>query len=464
MNLLPVFNSPVKEMLPNRQKGQADVAAMDDFGRHLDRANVQEPSTRNKNNISRDTEDLKNNRNQGPHEDVSDNTARDVSNPDRDTVSDTDPAEYDAPSGVIEEGSQTADLNEIDGTASGIVEEINEAHPVLTDVNIVEVVVPSLTGEAAHAELNQAVVNPGNNQSESNSMRQVAQNALVDSPLGGLQPVSENGTATGAAVAVGQQAFATETDRTAPQGKGGQTTGASVQVVHEVKPGKYTNVSSTSDEGQSQDQARQQSSHQLIAHTATQAGRQAASASAISMEPMNPASAVMNASPVSGEGHASSSLQTAHQAMTSDGESSQLNTARIARGLQNAVSQKGGAVTLRLTPPEMGTVRIQLQIQNGTVNAQFHAETESARSLLHQQISHLRTALEQHGLNVERLGVHTMHSASGSSLHQQSQGDTDTRSDDGRSRGSFTQQHQGRGRESGDRQQREFREAMNDAA
>ncbi|RMH18879.1 MAG: hypothetical protein D6698_06435, partial [Gammaproteobacteria bacterium] len=92
------------------------------------------------------------------------------------------------------------------------------------------------------------------------------------------------------------------------------------------------------------------------------------------------------------------------------------------------------------------------------------AETESARSLLHQQISHLRTALEQHGLNVERLGVHTMHSTSGSSLHQQSQGDTDARSDDGRSRGSFAHQQQGRGRESSEQQQREFSEAMNDAA
>ncbi len=49
-------------------------------------------------------------------------------------------------------------------------------------------------------------------------------------------------------------------------------------------------------------------------------------------------------------------------------------------GLQNAVQQRGGAVTLRLTPPEMGTVRIQLQIQSGTVNAQFHTETESAQT------------------------------------------------------------------------------------
>ncbi|MEM1099444.1 MAG: flagellar hook-length control protein FliK, partial [Planctomycetota bacterium] len=67
-----------------------------------------------------------------------------------------------------------------------------------------------------------------------------------------------------------------------------------------------------------------------------------------------------------------------------------LNEARLARGLKSALNQQGGSVTLRLTPPEMGTVRIQMQIQGTQVAAQFHAETDAARSLLQQQLGQLR--------------------------------------------------------------------------
>jgi flagellar hook-length control protein FliK len=136
----------------------------------------------------------------------------------------------------------------------------------------------------------------------------------------------------------------------------------------------------------------------------------------------------------------SGASQVAPTAQTRETDNTQLNTARIARGLQNAVQQKGGTVTLRLTPPEMGTVRIQLQMQSGTVNAQFHAETESTRSLLNQQMSQLRSSLEQQGLTVERLGVQTLQqSSAGSSLDNESQG-RDGQQQDGRSRGGFSRQ------------------------
>jgi len=146
-------------------------------------------------------------------------------------------------------------------------------------------------------------------------------------------------------------------------------------------------------------------------------------------------------------------------------DNTQLNTARIARGLQNAVQQKGGAVTLRLTPPEMGTVRIQLQIHNGTVNAQFHAETESTRSLLNQQISQLRTSLEHQGLSVDRLSVQTMQQTSNTNLQHESQSDRDGQPNDGRSRGGFNRQGGDQRQGSDDTQsQQEFDQALSNAA
>ncbi|MEM6856067.1 MAG: flagellar hook-length control protein FliK, partial [Planctomycetota bacterium] len=115
-----------------------------------------------------------------------------------------------------------------------------------------------------------------------------------------------------------------------------------------------------------------------------------------------------------------------------------LNAARLTRGLNNAVNQQGGSVTLRLTPPEMGTVRIQLNLQGTNVSAQFHAETDSAQRLLTQQLGQLRTSLESQGLNVERLGVQSISASSNSSSLQQQTNSDNPQSQanaDGRSRG-----------------------------
>ena len=128
-----------------------------------------------------------------------------------------------------------------------------------------------------------------------------------------------------------------------------------------------------------------------------------------------------------------------------------LNSARLARGLRSAINQKGGAVTLRLTPPQMGTVRIQVQIQGATVSAQFYAQSDAARTMLNQQFTQLRTALEGQGLSVERLSVQTMPNPATSQMHQNQQ-QSDGSPQDGRSRGGFAGPgHQQQGNERGGR-------------
>ena len=112
-----------------------------------------------------------------------------------------------------------------------------------------------------------------------------------------------------------------------------------------------------------------------------------------------------------------------------------LNAARLSRGLGAAVNQQGGNITLRLTPPELGTVRIQLNLQGNNVSAQFHAETDSARTLLNQQLSQLRQTLEGQGLNVERLGVQSLTNSTNTSGLQQQNDQQSQAEADGRSRG-----------------------------
>jgi len=118
-----------------------------------------------------------------------------------------------------------------------------------------------------------------------------------------------------------------------------------------------------------------------------------------------------------------------------DATQSNANISRVIRGMHGVINQNGGAVTLRLSPPEMGIVRIEMQIQNGTVTAQLHAEHESARSLLSQQLGQLRHALESQGLSVDRLHVQTMGQDTAAQTADQG---SDQSAQDGRSRGQYT--------------------------
>lgn len=107
--------------------------------------------------------------------------------------------------------------------------------------------------------------------------------------------------------------------------------------------------------------------------------------------------------------------------------------ARVARGLHNAIQQNGGTVTMRLNPPELGVLRIELEMNNGTASVRFQTEHTNVRELLNQQLHTLRQGLEGHGVSVERLDVQISSNASReNSFNQQG--------DDGRSRGQFTQQ------------------------
>jgi len=131
-----------------------------------------------------------------------------------------------------------------------------------------------------------------------------------------------------------------------------------------------------------------------------------------------------------------------------------VNLGRVVRGLTSAINQRGGSVTLRLTPPELGAVRIEMTVRDGVVNARFTAATESVRHLLMDQMGHLRSALDRQGLSVERIEVQML-------PQQPATGGFDRQMDDagreGRSAGEYTRQ--GGGRRDGEAAKRDGRGA-----
>lgn len=82
-------------------------------------------------------------------------------------------------------------------------------------------------------------------------------------------------------------------------------------------------------------------------------------------------------------------------------------SSQVLRGLNAMVNQRGGVLNMRLEPPELGQLRVQMTIARGVVTAQFHASTQQAQALLDQSMASLRSALENHGLTVDRLTVTT---------------------------------------------------------
>jgi hypothetical protein len=78
----------------------------------------------------------------------------------------------------------------------------------------------------------------------------------------------------------------------------------------------------------------------------------------------------------------------------------------VLRGLWAMVNQRGGVMTMRLHPPELGNLRIEMALARGAVSAGFHAATPQAGALLEGSLALLRAALESHGLIVERIAIH----------------------------------------------------------
>lgn len=121
-----------------------------------------------------------------------------------------------------------------------------------------------------------------------------------------------------------------------------------------------------------------------------------------------------------------------------EGATQDTTSGRVVRGLTAMVNQRGGTMTMRLTPPELGQLRIQMSIVQGTVSAQFTVNNPQAEAMIERSIGALRSALESSGLNVERLGVQMSNGDQSTSTRHDASDQSDQSSHDaaeGESRG-----------------------------
>lgn len=77
---------------------------------------------------------------------------------------------------------------------------------------------------------------------------------------------------------------------------------------------------------------------------------------------------------------------------------------RVAKAFQH-LGGNGGVVRLRLAPAELGSIQIEMKIQQRSVQGRVVAETEAAAAALREHLPDLRTRLESYGMQIEKLDV-----------------------------------------------------------
>jgi flagellar hook-length control protein FliK len=80
---------------------------------------------------------------------------------------------------------------------------------------------------------------------------------------------------------------------------------------------------------------------------------------------------------------------------------------RVARAFA-AAQERDGEVRLRLSPPELGALRLDIRIQDGALVANLQTETDAARVAILENLPALRERLAEQGVRIERFDVDLM--------------------------------------------------------
>lgn len=78
---------------------------------------------------------------------------------------------------------------------------------------------------------------------------------------------------------------------------------------------------------------------------------------------------------------------------------------QLARIVRSNLGARNSSMTLQLDPPELGHLRVDVRMHEQNLLLRFQAETQAARGMLETRLGELRQALEQHGIQLDRVEV-----------------------------------------------------------
>jgi flagellar hook-length control protein FliK len=77
---------------------------------------------------------------------------------------------------------------------------------------------------------------------------------------------------------------------------------------------------------------------------------------------------------------------------------------RVANAFRSA-QNNDGQIQMRLSPPELGSLRIEIAVRNGVLSANLEAETADARRVLLDNLPALRQRLAEQDIRIEKFEV-----------------------------------------------------------
>jgi flagellar hook-length control protein FliK len=110
---------------------------------------------------------------------------------------------------------------------------------------------------------------------------------------------------------------------------------------------------------------------------------------------------------------------------------------QIVLGLKGKMDARTGKAEIRLDPPNLGTMKVSVTLDNGLLTAEFQSPSPVVRDLLQGNLEKLKTVLEGQGVAVDRLAVNAPADTGGSGQNPQASFGSATH--DGRSAGQHQQ-------------------------
>lgn len=77
----------------------------------------------------------------------------------------------------------------------------------------------------------------------------------------------------------------------------------------------------------------------------------------------------------------------------------------LARVVRAQVGSKHSSMTLRLDPPELGRVRVDVRMHNDIMSVRFQADSQAGHDAIQGRLRELTGALEQQGVRLDRVEV-----------------------------------------------------------
>lgn len=112
------------------------------------------------------------------------------------------------------------------------------------------------------------------------------------------------------------------------------------------------------------------------------------------------------------------------------------NSDQMAKAVQVMQANKADGrfnVTMRLDPPELGQMKLNIQMRDSNMTLQVDAQSRDVAKLVESRMSELKDALALHGINVDRAEVVVKSPDTGATSHQQQQDQPHARHNDERS-------------------------------